>query len=272
MDNAGNMSEVYKTANPYYTDPEAEDSNESNPAKQLPVSAEATKPSSATGQVMEHTKTDSEGNTTSETSLAEQKKAAMQEADASEQAENNAEQSENGKEFYTIQTASDKVFYLIIDRDGDEEMVYFLTEISENDLLNTTTDNSETLPKNSAALESAIPVSDSALPNNNAETDSEETENYRRMARKVRKKVPRNRKNSPHSPIIRWEPISCLASLQLLASEQATISRWSRKRKSSLLMKMMRRTRKKSWKMRTKPRTQRTIFLRKTMRRTNKCS
>ena len=176
MDNAGNMSEVYKTANPYYTDPEAEDSNESNPAKQLPVSAEATKPSSATGQVTEHTKTDSEGNTTSETSLAEQKKAAMQEADASEQAENNAEQSENGKEFYTIQTASDKVFYLIIDRDGDEEMVYFLTEISENDLLNTTTDNSETLPKNSAALESAIPVSDSALPNNNAETDSEETE------------------------------------------------------------------------------------------------
>ena len=176
MDNAGNMSEVYKTANPYYTDPEAEDSNESNPAEQLPVSAEASKPSSATGQVTEHTKTDSEGNTTSETSLADQKKAAMQEADASEQAENNAEQSEKGKEFYTIQTASDKVFYLIIDRDGDEEMVYFLTEISENDLLNTTTDNSETLPKNSAALESAIPVSDSALPNNNAETDTEETE------------------------------------------------------------------------------------------------
>ena len=176
MDNAGNMSEVYKTANPYYTDPEAEDSNESDPAKQLPVSAEATKPSSATGQVTEHTKTDSEDNTTSEASLAEQKKAAMQEADASEQAENNAEQSENGKEFYTIQTASDKVFYLIIDRNGDEEMVYFLTEISENDLLNTTTDNSETLPKNSAALESAIPVSDRALPNNNAETDNEETE------------------------------------------------------------------------------------------------
>lgn len=151
MDNAGNMSEVYKTANPYYTDPEAEDSNESDPAKQLPVSAQASKPSSATGQVTEHT-------------------------DASEQAENNAEQSEKGKEFYTIQTASDKVFYLIIDRDGDEEMVYFLTEISENDLLNTTTDNSETLPKNSAALESAIPVSDSALPNNNAETNTEETE------------------------------------------------------------------------------------------------
>lgn len=68
------------------------------------------------------------------------------------------------------------MFYLIIDRDGDEEIVYLLTEISENDLLNTTTDNSETLPKNSAALESAIQVSDRALPNNNAETDNEETE------------------------------------------------------------------------------------------------
>ncbi len=50
----------------------------------------------------------------------------------------------------------------------DAETVYFLTEISENDLLNTTTDsNSETLPKNSAALESAIPTSDGALSNNN---------------------------------------------------------------------------------------------------------
>lgn len=56
---------------------------------------------------------------------AEQKKQAMAEADASEKAENEdkeSKQSEQGKEFYTIQTASDKVFYLIIDRDGEEEM------------------------------------------------------------------------------------------------------------------------------------------------------
>lgn len=57
----------------------------------------------------------------------------------------------------------------MIDRDGDEEKVYFLTEVSENDLLNTTSDNSETLPKNSAALESAIPVKDTALDNNNTD-------------------------------------------------------------------------------------------------------
>ena len=179
MDNAGNMSEVYKTANPYYTNLETKDSKESDPSEQLPVNAEATKPGSATGTVTEHTKTDSNGNTTSQTSPAEQKKQAMAEADASEKAENEdkeSKQSEQGKEFYTIQTASDKVFYLIIDRDGEEEMVYFLTEITENDLLNTTSDNSETLPKNSAALESAIPTSESALPNNNAEQENKQEE------------------------------------------------------------------------------------------------
>ena len=190
MDNAGNMSEVYKTKNPYYKDP-ADESDE-NPAKQLPVSAEATKPGNATGTVTEHTKTDSEGNTVSGNSLAEQKKQAMAEADAAEAAEKEKsgekekEPSEQGKEFYTIQTASNKVFYLIIDRDGEEEMVYFLTEITENDLLNAASDNSEILPKNSAALESAIPTEEGALPNNNgeqpddtgqAEENAEETEN-----------------------------------------------------------------------------------------------
>ena len=176
MDNAGNMSEVYKTANPYYTDPEKEDSSEKNPAEQLPVNAQATKPSSATAQVTEHTKTDSDGNTVSELSPAEQKKQAMAEAAASEKKEGSGEKekSETGKEFYTIQTASEKVFYLIIDRDGEEEVVYFLTEVTENDLLNVTADNSETLPKNSAALESAIPVTEGALPNNNGEQGTEE--------------------------------------------------------------------------------------------------
>lgn len=164
----------YKTKNPYYKDP-ADDSDE-NPAEQLPVSAEATKPGNATGTVTEHTVTDSNGNTTSQTSLADQKKQAMAEADAAEKGEDTKAESGQGKEFYTIQTASDKVFYLIIDRNGEEEMVYFLTEVTENDLLNTTSDNSETLPKNSAALESAIPTEESALPNNNSGAETEQNE------------------------------------------------------------------------------------------------
>lgn len=61
------------------------------------------------------------------------------------------------KEFYTIQTDSEKVFYLIIDKSGENEQVYFLTEISERDLLNVTSDTKLTLPQNSAVTESAIP-------------------------------------------------------------------------------------------------------------------
>ena len=175
MDQAGNVSEVYKTKNPYYKDPNSDD--DSNPAEQLPASAQATNPSSATANVTQHTQTDSNGNTTSQTPKTpeEQKKEEFARADAEEEAMKDAEsEGENmnlGKEFYTIQAASGKVFYLIIDRDGEEEVVYFLTEITENDLLNVTSDNSETLPKNSAALESQIPVTESALPNNNTEID-----------------------------------------------------------------------------------------------------
>ncbi len=61
------------------------------------------------------------------------------------------------KEFYTIQTDSEKVFYLIIDKSGENEQVYFLTEISERDLLNVTADTKQTLPQNSAITESAVP-------------------------------------------------------------------------------------------------------------------
>lgn len=168
MDNAGNVSDIYKTANPYYSTDEDDDESA---AEDLPESAEATSPSSATATVTEHSVTDSSGNTTADTasSIAEQKKAALAEADDDE-SETVSSESDTGKEFYTIQTASDKVFYLVIDRDGDAETVYFLTEITENDLLNVTSDNSETLPKNSAAVESAIPTTtESALSNNNTE-------------------------------------------------------------------------------------------------------
>ena len=181
MDNAGNMSEVYKTKNPYYKDPA--DESDDNPAKQLPVSAEATKPGNATAAVTEHTKTDGEGNTVSENSIAEQKKQALprlmlRRRRKKQQGQSGEQPVRKGKEFYTIQTANDKVFYLIIDRDGEEELVYFLTEITENDLLNATSDNSDTLPKNSVALESAIPVTEGALPNNNTKQDAEQEEKY----------------------------------------------------------------------------------------------
>lgn len=162
IDEVGNLSEVYKTANPYYTDPQKEsDSTEKNPAEQLPVNAAPTKPTNASANVIEHTKTDSQGNKTV----------------SSASKENGSDGNSEGKEFYTIQTASEKVFYLVIDRNGEEEVVHFLTEISENDLLNVTTDNSEVLPKNSAAMESAIQAEESALPTNEGEISDAKSTN-----------------------------------------------------------------------------------------------
>lgn len=42
---------------------------------------------------------------------------------------------EDGKEFFTITTADNNVFYLIVDRQREEENVYFLNAVTETDLL-----------------------------------------------------------------------------------------------------------------------------------------
>ena len=42
---------------------------------------------------------------------------------------------EEGKEFFTITTANDNVFYLIVDKQRDSENVYFLNAVTEEDLL-----------------------------------------------------------------------------------------------------------------------------------------
>ena len=42
---------------------------------------------------------------------------------------------EDGKEFFTITTPSENVFYLVIDRQRTEENVYFLNAVTEKDLL-----------------------------------------------------------------------------------------------------------------------------------------
>lgn len=42
---------------------------------------------------------------------------------------------EDGKEFFTITTPSENVFYLVIDRQRTDNNVYFLNAVTENDLL-----------------------------------------------------------------------------------------------------------------------------------------
>lgn len=138
LDHAGNLSAKYKVGNPYYSEG-TESATQGNTLEELPVDAQPALPTTATGMVTEHFVT-SQGTT---------------------------EEPVSGKEFYTIQTDNGKVFYLIIETAGQSEKVYFLTEISENDLLNVTTDNSQTLPKNSAAVESGISITDDTLSNSN---------------------------------------------------------------------------------------------------------
>ena len=170
MDNAGNMSDTYKVKNPYYDDDPTDDDDKGK--SDLPVSVTPNPPSNATATVTDHTKTDAQGNTTYSSEQERQKRASMAEEEAAEKAEAEGDNEyEGGKEFYTIQTENEKVFYLVIDRDGDNnETVYFLTAINENDLLNVTENNSENLPMNSAAIESAIPTGD-ALSNNNIQEE-----------------------------------------------------------------------------------------------------
>ena len=198
MDNAGNQSEIYKMKNPYYSSLESQE----NLAQQLPISAEATKPSVARGIVTEYIQMgDSKQNTQTVAQVKQPNVEELQE---------DMETIESGKEFYTIQTASGKVFYLIIEKGKEEEVVYFLTEISENDLLNVTTNNSETLPKNSAVLESAIPFTESALPNQDSTNQIEELPNLEDDENtKETEQIPEIAKEP--NPIISYVLISGLA-------------------------------------------------------------
>ena len=158
VDYAGNQSNRYKLENPYYSKEKEDD--EKSMAEQLPTDAVPSNPSDAVAYVTEHIKLKSVSDKNTET----------------QDDKESQESTEKSKEFYTIQTKTEKVFYLIIDRAGEEETVYFLTEISENDLLNVTSDNREVLPQNSVALESAIPIVDRELSNQEKEVENKEKE------------------------------------------------------------------------------------------------
>ena len=180
MDNAGNMSENYRVNNPYYN-PQG---TSSESKYRLPDSAEATKPASSTAKVKDNIKTDNQGNTLSKnitgSNKTEEKKKALATADMQERSVEYSTVSGQGREFYTIEAKTGKVFYLIIDRNGDNEEVHFVTDITENDLLNVTENNSETLPKNTAIPETGETAIETGLPDNNnsrikAEDDGKST-------------------------------------------------------------------------------------------------
>ena len=153
-DGAGNTSEKYVLQNPYYewAKKQAEkqktssDSNgamttttsadttgtEETTTSPLPRDAQASEPTDAKGTVDERTVT----------GIEEQ---LAQEGETADTVTKTA--TEGTKEFYTISTKSGKIFYLIIDNSKSQDNVYFLTEVSEKDLMNFTLSDSVTLPE-----------------------------------------------------------------------------------------------------------------------------
>lgn len=115
----GNESFDYYINNPYF-DEDTEDDD--NPASQLPVDAAKS------------------GNAKAIAYLTDEK------------------ENEEGAQFYSFETASGKTFYLIVEGEDDDKIVHFLSDVTENDLLNTIPDASEVLPKNSAAYDSNLEI------------------------------------------------------------------------------------------------------------------
>lgn len=151
-DGAGNTSEVYSMQNPYYewavrealnqvaenqedgfstTTPTDGTGEEASVTSPLPQDAQASEPTEARGTVDERTITGIE-------------EELAQSGETLDTIDQTAKQ--GGKEFYTISTKSGKIFYLIVDNDRQENNVYFLTEVSEKDLLNFTLSDTVTLP------------------------------------------------------------------------------------------------------------------------------
>ena len=153
-DGAGNTSEKYVLQNPYYEwakkqaekQKSSSDSNgamatttsadatgtEKTTTSPLPQDAQASEPTDAKGTVDDRTVT----------GIEEQLNKEGETADSVTKTA-----TEGTKEFYTISTKSGKIFYLIIDNSKSQDNVYFLTEVSEKDLMNFTLSDSVTLPE-----------------------------------------------------------------------------------------------------------------------------
>lgn len=157
LDKAGNPSTVYTISNPYWTDPNAEtdedDEDKEVPADSLPENATPQTTGESKAEVTSVTDEDGE--------------------DITDEVK--------GKQFYSIITADGQQYFLVIDmtaaqsKSGDTEStayagagsssmnnspnngtVYFLTSVSNQNLLNFTNDGEQTLPHNSVATANGI--------------------------------------------------------------------------------------------------------------------
>lgn len=79
---------------------------------------------------------------------------------------------EDGKQFYTITTPDENVFYLVIDLQRETDNVYFLNAVTEKDLLALAEKSEDTEENETAAITTPEPESDSE-PDISSETSLE---------------------------------------------------------------------------------------------------
>lgn len=160
-DNAGNKSSMTQMRNPYYEEPGKEtgagSESAANPTAQAPaaqnpavspnapgtaaaggqkgngsVSGQSAKPGGS-GQTLKEDTEEKDPSAVSPTATEEKEDNPFT-PEGSATVVDNATDSQ-GKEFYTIMTPDENVFYLVIDKQRDSENVYFLNAVTESDLM-----------------------------------------------------------------------------------------------------------------------------------------
>lgn len=146
VDYAGNHSETVKFDNPYYTESKPEAQTSTKPAQtQCAGTAAQTKPSGSSGGST-NTASGNAGNASAENSgnadtgdTHEENTSSIPEGaftpDGSASVLDEAQETADDKQFYTITTEAGNVFYLIIDGKRDSQNVHFLNGVTEADLM-----------------------------------------------------------------------------------------------------------------------------------------
>lgn len=148
VDKAGNQSRLVLVKNPSYQEPQKEQS-EDRVEEAFPQAEKVSYPEeSKIYETKPSVSPDSTGSSTS--SQVDSVKQSVSSNTVPKQTEEREEvpltpngqatvvdhaSGEDGKEFFTITTADNNVFYLIVDRQREEENVYFLNTVTKTDLL-----------------------------------------------------------------------------------------------------------------------------------------
>ena len=174
MDAAGNLSDVYSVVNPYVSE------DDEDLVHYLPTLAIPTDEEHSMGTVIEYANEDL---TLTGDEMFE---------DLDDYREGNTDEDGEplplGKEIYTIETPSGKTFYMVIDKEKDENNAYLLTQAGEADILNFVQDDDEkVLPQNAAVVsEHSLTVGEKP---GSAKTPKEDEEPAEETAPKPEKKV-----------------------------------------------------------------------------------